>query len=126
MIKDYKPAYTEGSTDYYLLFYTDRSGGLAFPCDESGNLLPGLQAPAIRNYKYAISHPEKYPYLFNYIEKRTCRHRNPATGVCKCGERIELYNDYMGARECPNCGQWWNLFGEELNDVSTWRHGEDW
>ena len=39
MIKDYKPGFTEERTDYYLLFYVDRSGGLAFPCDENGNLL---------------------------------------------------------------------------------------
>lgn len=126
MIKDFQPAYTVEEEVYSLLFYVDRTGGYGFPCDKDGKLLPGTNEVAKRNYEEALKHPERYPYAFNEVEKRTVRNRHPATGVCKCGERIELFNDYMGARECPNCGQWWNLFGQELNDVSTWRHGEDW
>lgn len=126
MIKDYKPAYTEEEEVYSLLFYVDRTGGYSFPCDKDGKLLPGTNETAKRNYEEALKHPERYPYAFNEVEKRTVRNRHYATGVCKCGERIELFNDYMGARECPNCGQWWNLFGEELNPVETWRNGDDW
>lgn len=50
----------------------------------------------------------------------------PATGVCKCGNRITLQNEYMGACECPYCGRWYNLFGQELNHPDTWRYGDDW
>ena len=50
----------------------------------------------------------------------------PATGVCECGHRIALWDEYMGACECPHCGRWYNLFGQELNHPDTWRNGDDW
>ena len=127
MIKDYKPSEIEERTDYYLLFYFEYGGGLAFPCDKNGKVdVDKLEPPAQRNYANAMAHPEKYPVAWNELETRTHRYRNPASGICHCGERIELYNQYLGACECPNCGQWWNLFGQELNPVETWRNGDDW
>jgi hypothetical protein len=52
----------------------------------------------------------------------------PAVGKCHCGEEIELNPRcaYYGGIECPECGQWYNLFGQELNPVETWSQGEDW
>ena len=127
MIKDYKPSEIEEIVEYELVFYVERGGGLGFPCDENGNVdRSKLMEPAIKNLDYALSHPEDYPYAWNEIEKNTRRYRNPASGICKCGERIDLYNEYMGACECPCCGQWWNLFGQELNNPETWSRGEDW
>ena len=48
------------------------------------------------------------------------------TARCECGKVIELYDQYLGASECPHCGRWHNLFGELLNDPSTWSRGDDW
>jgi hypothetical protein len=121
MIQDYKPSYTEECEEYSLLFYVDRTGGLSFPCDKEGKVdMKSLQEPAARNYQFAMEHPEKYPYAWKKIEKCVRRFRNPASGVCKCGTRILLTNDYMGACECPECGQWWNLSGQELKPVERW------
>lgn len=53
-------------------------------------------------------------------------YREPNSGVCHCGHRIELYNEYLGACECPYCGQWWNIFGQELKPVEQWKDGDDW
>ena len=38
----------------------------------------------------------------------------------------KLFNQYLGACECPKCGQWYNLSGQELNPVNTWSQGDDW
>lgn len=127
MIRDFKESYIEEQTEYNLLFYTDRCGGLAFPCDENGHVdLEKLHPAAQRNYVEAMAHPEFFPYAWNELEKRTHSYRNPASGTCNCGERIYLRNKYLGACACPNCGQWWNMFGQELNPVETWSKGEDW
>ena len=127
MMKDYKPSERVEVTEYELLFYVDSSGGLGFPCDEVGNVdRSKLQGAAIRNLDYALSHPEHYPYCWNTVKKYRRSYREPASGICNCGERIELYNEYMGAYECPNCGQWWNLFGQELKNPETWKDGDDW
>ena len=125
-MKDYKPAYVEEKTEYELVFYTERGSGLGFPCDESGKVdLNKLQEPARRNYEEAMKHPESYPYAWNKVEKNVYRFRNPASGVCDCGERVWLTNDYMGACECPNCSQWWNLFGQKLLPPDRWNdYGE--
>ena len=40
-------------------------------------------------------------------------------------EKIEMYNAYMGACECPCCGQWYNLFGQSLIDPKYWYEDED-
>lgn len=41
-------------------------------------------------------------------------------------ELIDLWDEYLGACECPNCGRWYNIMGQELNPPSTWRDGDDW
>ena len=123
MIKNYKPSHWVTGKYYKLKFYTDASGGCAFDCDENGNITNAFQR---KFYEYCMAHPEKYTYAFNEIEEIEYDYKEPATGTCNCGEEIELYNEYMGACECPKCGQWWNLFGQELNPVETWASGDDW
>lgn len=121
MIKDFKPSERVTKTDYELLFYVDRTGGYAFPCDENGNITPdknyGCWGP---NYEWCLQHPEKFPYWFNHVHKRSWTYREPASGICNCGERIPLVNEYCGACECPNCGQWWSMSGDELNSPEHW------
>ena len=127
MIKDYQPSYPEEIVEYRLIFYKDRSGGLAFPCDEHGNVDKSkLFEPAVRNLEYALQNPQDFPYAYNKIDKIVRTVRNPATGICHCGNRIELFNEYLGGCECPYCGQWWNLFGQELKPVERWSEGDDW
>ena len=43
-----------------------------------------------------------------------------------CGEEFYLQDEYLGACECPRCGQWFNLFGQEVTDPSSWPSGSDW
>ena len=127
MIRDYKPSWSEEIEIYSLCFYRDRDGGLAFPCDENGNVdVNSLPDAAKDNYAFAMANPDKFPYAWNVVEKRVGTDRHPASGKCNCGRRINLTNDYLGACECPHCGQWWNLFGEELKPMRTWKNGDDW
>ena len=46
--------------------------------------------------------------------------RIPASGICNCGNRIDLTDDYYAACQCPICGQWWNLSGQELRPPHEW------
>ena len=120
MLKNYVPRSNHIETEYSLEFFRDRNGGCAFPCDENGNLLPFACEAAKKNYEYCMNHPEEYTYSFNRVRKESYRVSDPAHGTCECGEEVYLYNQYMGACECPNCGRWYNLFGQELIRPEYW------
>ena len=91
--------------------------GFSFNCDEAGELNRENKAQ-MENYTYALSHPEQFEdrgrvrYQREYME--------PAQGICACGARVVLNNQYLGACECPGCGQWYNLFGQELLPPELW------
>lgn len=112
---------------YGLRFFRDCTGGFEFPCDENGKVLDNLNPAAKENYAWCMENPQEFEYSFNEIKKYVTHYREPDTGTCDCcGETFELYNEYLGACECPKCGQWYNLFGQKLNHPSTWSDGEDW
>lgn len=120
-MKDYKPSERVEVTEYELVFYVERGCGLGFPCDENGYIdVETMYPPARANYEDALKHPEQYPYAFNKVEKHVRSYRELASGICNCGKRIELYNEYLGGCECPYCGQWWNMFGQELLPPERW------
>lgn len=109
--------------EYKLVFYYDNTGGFAFPCDENGKVLP-LNPAAIENLAWCRQHPEKFSRNGEVVRhKRSWR--EPDTGVCECGERIELFSQYRGACECPNCGRWYNLLGQELLPPDQWPEDDD-
>ena len=112
-------------TTYGLRFYAYPDGGYEFPCDANGNIKRnGMTKVAIDNYNYCIAHPEKYPYAFNEIHKYQQWIQDEPYGTCHCGERVYLFDEYMGACQCGKCGQWYNLFGQELKDPSEWEEVE--
>ena len=47
-------------------------------------------------------------------------YKEPAHGTCICGEEVSLWDQYYGACECPKCGRWYNLFGQELVAPEHW------
>ena len=125
MLTNYKPVSYEPLVWYELTFDDGRGNGCVFPCNEQGELLPDMNDGAKENYKFCMAHPEKFK-RFNKVVRCEQRAKNNATGTCACGQSIELYNQFMGACECPNCGRWYNLFGQELDPPGTWASGEDW
>lgn len=125
MIKDFKPRHKEEYL-YYSIEFTDEQGdGFSFPCDENGILSEDVMSEGAKeNYKYCISHPEKFA-RFNRVVRNNHVFAVPASGICDCGTWIELIDEYYGACECPNCGQWWNLFGQKLNPPEMWEETFD-
>lgn len=128
MINNFKRGEYVEKTYYELRFYRDASGGFAFPCDKEGNLIidHNTNPVAIENYHWCMEHPDNFPYYFNHVSKRRCSWREPNTGNCHCGQEMELIDEYMGAYECPKCGQWYNVFGQELKNPDSWRDADDW
>ena len=61
------------------------------------------------------------------IERGAEYRRSPAlVRDTHCGEEFYLQDEYLGACECPRCGQWFNLFGQEVTNPSSWSSGSDW
>jgi hypothetical protein len=127
MIKDFQRGEYVTNISYELAFDDGHNNGFGFPCDKDGNFIitENTNPAAIENYHWCLEHPEKFVRWNKVVEwKHSYRENN--SGVCNCGNRIELYNEYLGACECPNCGQWWNTSGQMLNPVETWSDGDDW
>ena len=99
--------------------YEDGCGGFTFPCDVTGNVELTTDA-ARENYEWAMAHPEKFPVAYNEFTRYEDTYIENARGVCSCGEEVELYDHYQGACPCPKCGQWYNLFGQELVNPKYW------
>lgn len=126
MIKDFKRGEYVTRKSYELCFDDGCGNGFGFPCDKDGNFVNVYNNPGAEiNYHWCLEHPEKF-VRFNKVVEREWSWRENNSGICNCGNKIELVNDYMGACECPHCGQWWNVFGQELRNPDTWSDGDDW
>lgn len=116
---------TEISYEYFfhLKGDPDRYCGYSFDCDKEGNLNPLTKAQQ-ESYDYCIANPDKY----DKPQVMTARHSymENAKAICLCGKQIELFNEYLGACQCPYCGSWFNMFGQAVNDPDTWEEGDDW
>lgn len=94
-----------------------------YVCDENGIFLKEENSPeAYQNYLKDCNNSN----LYSHKKVWTQHYTENAIGKCECGEEVELRNEYLGACECPHCGRWHNLFGQELNPPETWSSGEDW
>lgn len=111
------------SVEYALEFFFDRTGGFSFPCDEYGDILPLKSPEAGENLEWCRNHLEEFEFI--EIRRHKQSWREPDSGTCHCGERVELVNEYRGACQCPKCGQWYNLFGQELLSPEEWEMDDD-
>lgn len=119
MLINYKPSYYSKVTLHSLVFDDGAGNGYWFPCDENGNLSEDLDEAAYRNYKLCMERKDEF-WRANVIAKEECCFYVPASGQCACGNTIELVNEYAGACQCSSCGQWYNLFGQELLPPDQW------
>lgn len=120
MIQNYVPAECKTETHFDLTFYySEDSGGFAFPCDAAGNVFPLENKEARKNLEHCIAHPEEFE-TYNEVRRWINRYTEPAHGACICGTEVELYDQYYGACQCPNCGRWYNLFGQSLLPPEQW------
>lgn len=120
MLKEYIPSCIEEVVDYSLVYDDGIGNGFWFPCDKEGNLLPGVTDAARENQSFCFRHPERYTRWNKVVERRRDERTSPV-GICECGAKIDLYDSYLGACECPGCGKWYNLFGQELLPPENWQ-----
>lgn len=106
-------------TEYSIEFTNYDGGGFSFDADENGNPVFANDCARL-NYEYAMAHPDMFPVEFNKFTKRDREYIEDAHGTCQCGEEVTLTNVYHGACYCRNCGQWYNLFGQELIPPAYW------
>ncbi len=103
-------------------YKNDPNWGFSFRCDSEGRPLfenPDGTIKEIQRANYEnclVSDDFEGPYLIEEEISMT----EPAEGICRCGERVLVQNRYMGAFSCPKCGQWYNLFGQELLPPHLW------
>ena len=92
--------------------------GLAFPCDEDGNLPPIalLSDAALANLKDIWEHPEKYVLKGIQLYRHTFW--KDAMGRCECGQIVFLEDAIYNC--CEGCGRFYNAVGQELSDPVTW------
>lgn len=101
----------------------DNKPSYAFDCDKNGKVdLESLPPNAQDNYARHIDDPEYEKIVTKYSSSYIAN----AVALCECGKEIELYDEYLGASECPYCGQWHNMFGQMVTDPMCWSRGEDW
>lgn len=121
MINNYTPRKYYTVTSYDVVFDDGGCNGYWFPCDENGKIFDDTNDAAKANYKWCLEHPEKF-VRFNKVLKHERRTYDEAHGICSCGNKVELYNQYLGACECEQCGQWYNLFGQKLIPPTEWEN----
>jgi len=94
--------------------------GATFAADDSWNVVfdPRYEEAQRNTYEYCASHPNEYDGPFRRVIEHT--RVEDAVAECECGKRIELWDQYLGASECPCCGRWHNLFGQTLVDPKYW------
>lgn len=105
---------------YFTFDYEYGNGsGFTFPCDSTGKVLTSeLTDAALENLHYCEQNLDKFSDAG--LVKHVRRYTLPAKGKCKCGNIVELVDEYLGACECEKCGQWYNIFGQALVNPEYW------
>lgn len=116
IIKARRPVFVKRN---FLAFYCEDGNGFVFDLDEHMKPILGTE-DLKKNYEYCMAHPEEFETAWNDIMHEKYSYTEPAVGVCSCGEQITLDGDFDGAIQCPKCGQWYNLFGQELLPPDQW------
>lgn len=124
MLKNMVRGEYKTSVEYELVFFYDDNGGFGFPCDADGNVFPLKNPAAIENLEWCRQHPEEFSRAGEVVRQKKSW-REPDSGDCSCGQHIELFNQFCGACQCPKCGKWYNLFGQELLPPEQWTEDMD-
>lgn len=124
MLKIIRERNTHTEVEYRIEFTDEEGCGFTFPCDSNGNIQFSDNLDLGRaqhdNYDYAMSNKERYTRQYNEFVPRRYTVTDNAVGRCRCGEEVELYDLYQGACPCPKCGQWYNIYGQELINPEYW------
>ena len=118
MLKNFQHSHIVENINYEISFLDEHGCGYSFPCDKDGKP-KGLTDCAMENYKRCLENPKEYS-VFNEVRENRNKYKEPAHGTCHCGEEVYLTNQYYGACQCEKCGQWYNMFGQELLPPDQW------
>lgn len=122
MLEIIKESYDETIEKFYIHFYDENKElRMGFPME---NGVPAIKECAKENFATANKKADAGKWT-KKIEKVSYTYKHLPYGRCACGAKFELYDRYMGACPCPNCGQWYNLFGQELDPPDTWDEGDE-
>ena len=117
MLRELVRAHHTTIVEYELCFDDGHNNGFGFPCDKNGTV--NIQPEAAANLAWCMEHPGKF-VRFNEVVRYEREYLEPGRGRCSCGTEVELFDQYYGACQCPNCGRWYNLFGQELLPPDQW------
>lgn len=107
---------------FELVFDDGHNNGFGFPCDFDGTVKEeSLHPEGRKNLAWCKAHPEKF-VRYNEVVTIRREYTEPAHGTCVCGEKVILEDQYYGACQCPNCGRWYNLFGQSLLPPEEWEN----
>ena len=124
-----RPRQSKTDTWYEYSYWNDANGGFGFPCDENGCVdVDSLPKEARKNYEYCTSHQDEFQS--HGWTKYDNTYNEPALVKCSnCGTEFNADMNGWGEVECPECGQLYNGFGQELarrgTDVDWWDAGEE-
>lgn len=124
MIQNYTPSQYRTIIEYSKVFDDGHRNGFSFPCDENGRVFDDLNPAALKNYNWCLENPERF-VRFDKVVKESWTVRDDAHGTCHCGNEVYLYDEYYGACQCGECGQWYNLSGQELLPPEDWQENLD-
>ena len=113
MLKSMTEYRYEEVVTYSQEYEREDGSGCTFKTDKYGELLP-MTDRQLENYKYCVNHPQEFTKRYGEFVARKNLEVIPPEGICDCGQVITLVNQCAGACKCPKCGQWYNLFGEEI------------
>ena len=119
MLNIIKPRATIERVVYSLDFDRKDSAdfGYSFDCDSTGKILDD----SLDAYNHFIE--DEYnedEYFDGYVNKNEFTFTEAAEGICPhCGRTVILTDDYLGTTSCE-CGQWYNLYGQELVKPQYW------
>lgn len=118
MVEIIKAAHKEFMSEQSLEYrYRDNpEAGYTFEWD--GEKVVFAIPEAEKNYIWCKEHPEEVECLGVVTNTWSCR--VPTLARCECGEEIYLKDEYYGSCQCPNCGRWYSMFGDELNSPENW------
>lgn len=118
MAKIIRPAHTERREEKCLEYRFRNDPGTGFSFDWE-NEKPVFKVPeAVRNYEWCLSHPEEVECIGIITQQKSWQ--EPAIAKCECGETIFLLDHYFGCSQCPHCGRWHSLWGQEVNPPEEW------
>lgn len=124
MIKLIRKRYPVTVREYYIEFKykDDPDAGFCFPATVHGDPdFSQMCEEMLANYEACLT--DKRLTEGEFVA-RGWTYMEPALGICRCGREVVLESDYQGAVRCE-CGQWYNLYGQELLPPEMWEEDEE-